>query len=652
VLIKSILSFCLSFSLIFSPLIYAEDVPVYVITSPVKTPGPGEFNYIPIPGNIETQIDNIPNGNDFIIRDGNSGQDHHFTKGGSTDIGYPSASYNGTSETPNGSNSGKTNSDQGSREVGAGRSSDGDSGSGSGGNSAYVGVGADIAGANRLDQLMAARENEENFIKNLTLNIKNILFPNVGDGFFGMGKESVSGLGNGEGMGSSTLPGNDSDCDTTKSFSTSSTYGVPEITLILDCFGLSAGIPRFVDDSEILSIYFAMTKHDPDIFDSKDFRDDFNKVIWGVYDRIERPYYNNIIRKHRDMTDNFIMTELDKALATEDFILEDGQSQNEDSTEGNNGSTGYDDCFLNLNPYKCLHRNNNNFEIVKDDSFREELVSTQNKLTDAGRLDNPYRESLRQEALVQIDNIDEILKEEGESEELKDYFEKIVKPMADVALSLSPLAVVKDSYEALTGKNLLDGSDLSTNDRAFAIVGMVTVGFGSKIGKGLKWSGKLFSKTKAGEKAFKYAGEVWDTAQRIGGTGKEKISDLFGLFKKAEIKDVNSFLQTAKRTDDGVPIIFKSEEAVSHFNTHSGELMTVFGKSSYNLKEYMLDAHNVMKTGEYSSSMNGFVKLIGGEGKAKAAFVGVTRDGRSITTFHVKEVKDIARKAPELGWSK
>ena len=48
--------------------------------------------------------------------------------------------------------------------------------------------------------------------------------------------------------------------------------------------------------------------------------------------------------------------------------------------------------------------------------------------------------------------------------------------------------------------------------------------------------------------------------------------------------------------------------------------------------------------------MNGYVKLIGGPGSAKAAFVGVNRAVGNITTFHIKTVKEIARKAPSLGW--
>ena len=75
-----------------------------------------------------------------------------------------------------------------------------------------------------------------------------------------------------------------------------------------------------------------------------------------------------------------------------------------------------------------------------------------------------------------------------------------------------------------------------------------------------------------------------------------------------------------------------------------------FGKSSYNLKEYMLDAHHVVKNGQYAPEMNGYARLIGGQGSAKAAFVGMTKDRKNLTTMHVKTVSELKKKAPSLGW--
>ena len=47
--------------------------------------------------------------------------------------------------------------------------------------------------------------------------------------------------------------------------------------------------------------------------------------------------------------------------------------------------------------------------------------------------------------------------------------------------------------------------------------------------------------------------------------------------------------------------------------------------------------------------MNGYIKLVGGEGSAKYAFVGIDRATGNITTLHLKSVKELAKKAPSLG---
>ena len=59
--------------------------------------------------------------------------------------------------------------------------------------------------------------------------------------------------------------------------------------------------------------------------------------------------------------------------------------------------------------------------------------------------------------------------------------------LADTALSLTPgVSWAKDGYEALTGRNMVTGEELSTFDRTFAIMGLVSGGILSKIGTGIK----------------------------------------------------------------------------------------------------------------------------------------------------------------------
>lgn len=71
-----------------------------------------------------------------------------------------------------------------------------------------------------------------------------------------------------------------------------------------------------------------------------------------------------------------------------------------------------------------------------------------------------------------------------------------------------------------------------------------------------------------------------------------------------------------------------------------------------NLKNYLDDANYVIKNGTFVPEMNGYARLIGGEGSAKYGFVGLDRNTGNITTFHVKSVSELARKAPSLGLSR
>lgn len=58
---------------------------------------------------------------------------------------------------------------------------------------------------------------------------------------------------------------------------------------------------------------------------------------------------------------------------------------------------------------------------------------------------------------------------------------------ADIAIGFDPVTgVLRDTYEAFTGKNFVTGEDLDEWSRGFAVVGALSFGFGSKIGKGLK----------------------------------------------------------------------------------------------------------------------------------------------------------------------
>lgn len=93
---------------------------------------------------------------------------------------------------------------------------------------------------------------------------------------------------------------------------------------------------------------------------------------------------------------------------------------------------------------------------------------------------------------------------------------------------------------------------------------------------------------------------------------------------------------------------FTGDELVEHFSRHGDELMQALGRTSYNVADYLADANHVIRTGTFVPQLNGYIRLIGGPGSAKFAFVGVKNGGSNISTFHIKTARDIARSFPGI----
>jgi len=93
---------------------------------------------------------------------------------------------------------------------------------------------------------------------------------------------------------------------------------------------------------------------------------------------------------------------------------------------------------------------------------------------------------------------------------------------------------------------------------------------------------------------------------------------------------------------------FDGDEAIVHFGKHGKSVMNNLGRPSYSIKNYLSDANHVIKNGTFVKELNGYVRLIGGQGSAKFGFVGMNRATGNITTFHIKTAKELAKKAPGI----
>ncbi|WP_144461607.1 T7SS effector LXG polymorphic toxin [Bacillus pumilus] len=188
-----------------------------------------------------------------------------------------------------------------------------------------------------------------------------------------------------------------------------------------------------------------------------------------------------------------------------------------------------------------------------------------------------------------------------------------VKPISDVKIGDQPQNIlntaveftgINDAIRAITGRDPVTGDKVVDMDRLVSGLYMIP---GAKVAK----VGKYVFKMLKGEKV----------AKRV------------------------------KKTTTGADdlIKFKGDQAIIHYEKHSKEIMDAMGKNQYNIKNYLKDANHVIHKGRYVPELNGYVRLIGGKGSAKYGFVGLDRKTGNITTFHIKSVKELSKKAPSLG---
>ena len=85
----------------------------------------------------------------------------------------------------------------------------------------------------------------------------------------------------------------------------------------------------------------------------------------------------------------------------------------------------------------------------------------------------------------------------------------------------------------------------------------------------------------------------------------------------------------------------KTEELFIHFEKHGGDIMKGLNRTDYNINNYLDDANYVIRNGQYLPEMNGYVNFMGKDGKANYGFVGMTRDGKNITTFGVRNANGL-----------
>ena len=96
--------------------------------------------------------------------------------------------------------------------------------------------------------------------------------------------------------------------------------------------------------------------------------------------------------------------------------------------------------------------------------------------------------------------------------------------------------------------------------------------------------------------------------------------------------------------------LFKNQSLLDeHYDKHGQEIADVLGDSNYSIDKYLDDANYIINNGTYAPELNGYVSFMSGK---KYGFVGLDRTTGDITTFHVKNISELIKKAPSLGFER
>lgn len=146
----------------------------------------------------------------------------------------------------------------------------------------------------------------------------------------------------------------------------------------------------------------------------------------------------------------------------------------------------------------------------------------------------------------------------------------------------------------------------------------------------------------------------------LGDGGANTIPDPYALLRErgipqtltdAEINAANQAgLQMRGESGRNTNKLFKNQALLDeHYGKHGQEIADVLGDSNYSIDKYLDDANYIINNGTYVPELNGYVSFMSGK---KYGFVGLDRTTGDITTFHIKNISELIKKAPSLGFER
>ena len=155
--------------------------------------------------------------------------------------------------------------------------------------------------------------------------------------------------------------------------------------------------------------------------------------------------------------------------------------------------------------------------------------------------------------------------------------------------------------------------------------------YADEVVEGIESGAKYTDEVAEGiESGVKHADEVSDSAKVA-----EDVAD--------QGKSLDEVVESGNKTGK----LFKNQSLLEeHYGKHGQEIVDVLGKPNYSIDKYLDDANYIINNGTYVPELNGYVSFMSGK---KYGFVGIDRTTGDITTFHIKNVSELIKKAPSLG---
>lgn len=131
--------------------------------------------------------------------------------------------------------------------------------------------------------------------------------------------------------------------------------------------------------------------------------------------------------------------------------------------------------------------------------------------------------------------------------------------------------------------------------------------------------------------------------------GVDSLHKNYSSIKAGKISTVDDVVRSSK-SGSNTNKLFKNQALLDeHYGKHGQEIADVLGDSNYSIDKYLDDANYIINNGTYVPELNGYVSFMSGK---KYGFVGLDRTTGDITTFHIKNISELIKKATSLGFER